>query len=384
MDKTKQSFEYTGSSQYTIDNTILSSSGIALFDTASGVGGVDYMPYDGSDVTVKAGDIYGDYRELAPTLNNKLYYLVSDTLYDSSQKTLILSLATEIPVYFNGTEFEGTFVFSNPNNYPYIYLLWDYEDKMDSIASYKGETSSRSIGFDLGSRIGRAGISFNSMDPDQPTRFQVEWNGSIIRDSLYVGVNSISNYNALIAAGIPEDEIGLVFPYDGLVNNGIGSLEFFKNTPEPTANLIVSSPFTGSLWIVNKIDTHLTEFYLDTADGIPSDVCTQCPIDALYHNGANDLPIVGDIVFLSSDGYDVYSNPNTLHMIDSVACSSPSPTDKTYIEVDDNGLVLSVSPCNCSEYAVPFIFENPITVTSNSQSFEVIDVLNNPTSWARR
>ena len=176
MDKTKQSFEYTGSSEYTIDNTILSSSGIALFDTASGVGGVDYMPYNGSTVTVKAGDIYGDYRELAPTLNNKLYYLVSNTLYDSSQKTIILSLATEIPVYFNGTEFEGTFVFINPNNYPYIYLLWDYEDKMDSVVSYIGQTSSRAIGFELGTDIGRAGISYNLMDPDQPTRFQVEWN----------------------------------------------------------------------------------------------------------------------------------------------------------------------------------------------------------------
>jgi len=123
MDKTKQSFQYTGSSQFTIDNTILSSSGIALFDTASGVGGVDYMPYHGSNVTVKSGDIYGDYRELAPTLNNKLYYLVSDTLYDSSQKTLILSLATQIPVFFNGIEFQGTFTFINPSNYPYIYLL---------------------------------------------------------------------------------------------------------------------------------------------------------------------------------------------------------------------------------------------------------------------
>ncbi len=208
MSKTKQAFEYTGSSEYTIGNTILSSSGIALFDTASGVGGVDYIPYNGATVTVKAGDIYGDYRELAPTLNNKLYYLVSDTQYTGEDKTLILSLATEIPVYFNGTEFEGTFVFNNPNNYTYVYLLWDYEDKMDSVVSYLGQTDSREIGFELGADIGRAGISYNLMDPDQPTRFQVEWNGTIIRDSLYVGVNSLANYNALIAAGIPEDEIG--------------------------------------------------------------------------------------------------------------------------------------------------------------------------------
>jgi hypothetical protein len=167
----------------------------------------------------------------------------------------------------------------------------------------------------------------------------------------------LSNYNALIAAGIPEDEIGLVFPYDGTVNNGVGTLEFFKNTVEPAANLIVSSPFTGSLWIVNKIDTYLTPFYLDGADGIPSDVCGQCPTDLVYHNGSNALPVVGDVVFTESDGSVVYSNSNTLHMIDTVTCSVPSPTNKAYIEVDENGLVLSVSPCNCYEYAVPFIFD---------------------------
>jgi hypothetical protein len=50
--KTKQSFSYTGSSTYTIDNVVLSSSAIALFDTSTGIGGVDYIPYDGATVTV--------------------------------------------------------------------------------------------------------------------------------------------------------------------------------------------------------------------------------------------------------------------------------------------------------------------------------------------
>ena len=39
MSKTKQSFSYTGSSEYTIDTVVLSGSAIALFDTLTGVGG---------------------------------------------------------------------------------------------------------------------------------------------------------------------------------------------------------------------------------------------------------------------------------------------------------------------------------------------------------
>ena len=92
--KTKQSFSYTGSSTYTIDNVVLSGGAIALFDTSTGIGGVGYVPYNGSVVTVVAGDVLSDYRQLAPTLNNKLYYLVSDTAYTAADKTTILSLAT--------------------------------------------------------------------------------------------------------------------------------------------------------------------------------------------------------------------------------------------------------------------------------------------------
>jgi hypothetical protein len=301
--KTKQSFSYTGSSTYTIDNVVLSGGAIALFDTSTGIGGVGYVPYNGSTVTVVAGDVLSDYRQLAPTLSNKLYYLVSDTAYTAADKTTILSLATEIPVVYSAGVFTGQFTFLNPNNYEYVYLLWDYEDKMDTVASYKGATDSRSIDMIFGPNIGRAGISFNTIDPDQPTRYQIEWNGEIVADTKYVGVNSSSNYNALIAAGIPADEIGLVAPYDGTVNNGVGTVEFYKNLPLSEASLIVSSPFSGSTWIVNKINPYLTQFYIDQDPGTTANVCAQCPDVAIYHNGVDALPNVGDQLFYNITGF---------------------------------------------------------------------------------
>ena len=225
---TKQSFEYTGSNVYDIDNVVISNNNIAIFDQLNGVGGVDYMPYNGSTVVIKAGDNTGSFQELAPTLNNKLYYYVSDILYGPNDRDIIRADSTEIPVIYSSGEFTGTFVFNNPNDFPYLYLFWDYNNTIDGSTniSYIGTTDERIINWTIGTSIGIAGINYNSVDT--PTRFQVNWNGSVVADSGYVGLNSLTNYNDLITAGVDPEDINLVFPYDGLVNNGNGSLRFKK------------------------------------------------------------------------------------------------------------------------------------------------------------
>ena len=84
--KLKQSYEYTGSSQFTYDNVLLSSNGIALFDQITGVGGIGYVPYDGSTVIVKAGDLSNEYLDFDPGLHNTIYYLVTDQEYTEKIK----------------------------------------------------------------------------------------------------------------------------------------------------------------------------------------------------------------------------------------------------------------------------------------------------------
>ncbi len=201
---TKQSFEYTGSNVYDIDNVVISNNNIAIFDQLTGVGGVDYMPYNGSTVTVKAGDNTGSYQELAPTLNNKLYYYVSDVLYGPNDKDVIKADSIEIPVTYSSGEFTGIFVFNNPNDFPYLYLFWDYQDTIDGSTniSYIGATDERIINWTIGAGIGVAGINYNAIDT--PTRFQIKLNGSIVADSGYVGLNSLTNYIDLITAGVNQ------------------------------------------------------------------------------------------------------------------------------------------------------------------------------------
>jgi hypothetical protein len=74
---------------------VASDSSILLFDTYTGEALVEFAPEHGQTVTVTSEGL-----SLSPSLNNKLYYLVSDVKYDESQLNEMISLATEIPVYF--------------------------------------------------------------------------------------------------------------------------------------------------------------------------------------------------------------------------------------------------------------------------------------------
>jgi hypothetical protein len=93
--KLSQSYQYTGSSEFTFDNVLLGPTGIALFDKRTGIGGVDFIPYHGSTVTVKAGDPSTGYLEFSPSLNNKKYYLVTDQEYSETDKSTIKSLGVK-------------------------------------------------------------------------------------------------------------------------------------------------------------------------------------------------------------------------------------------------------------------------------------------------
>ena len=199
--KLSQSYQYTGSSEFTFNNVLLGPTGIALFDKRTGIGGVDFIPYHGSTVTLKAGDPSSEYFEFSPSLNNKIYYLVTDQEYSDTDKARIKSLGTAVNVHFNGTDYQGDFVFQNPNNFEYLYLMWDYGDSIGTgTASYKGIVSSRSIALNLGTNIGLAGVNYQAID--LPVRFQIRWNNGLIADSGYVGLNTVANYNELVAAGV--------------------------------------------------------------------------------------------------------------------------------------------------------------------------------------
>ena len=196
-----QGFSYTGSSEYNFSNVSIQSNGVALFDSLTGIGGIDYVPADGDTVTMVAGfnsDPKTDIRQFSPTMNNSAYYLVTDVEYNVNDRDTILSLATSIPMAYNpvSKRYEGTFTFSNPDDLPNLYLIWDYTDNLDSGSiTYTGKRTDRVVDINYGTNRGIAGVDYSTIS--KPVRFQLKWNNVTVGDTGYIGLNSLSNYNNL-------------------------------------------------------------------------------------------------------------------------------------------------------------------------------------------
>ena len=360
-----QSIELSGQPIKEIDNVISTDSTITLFDSYTGQKIVDLAPSNGQVVTIKSGGT-GTTKELAPSLNNKLYYLVSDVKYDASQTDEIISLATEIPVVLTSGIFIGEFTFLNPNNYENAYFLWDYSDKILNSASYIGLTSNRSMSISFNNNAGRCGIDYKVAS--KPTRFQFIVDGEIQEDTGYVGLNTQQNYDDLIAAGVLPSEISLSSPYNGSVNNGTGKIITVKNIGALDGSVVVSSPFSTSSWTIKKINPYTTSFSINpTKDNTP---CGKSTTNTYLHNGANLTPVVGDIVYSISNVAFIGESLN-YYIGNSI-----------FINIDDNGLVTNIDDCySDGPFAVPYIYEDNIIYNNEGVIKRPVNAIGGPTSW---
>jgi hypothetical protein len=383
--KTNQKFSYTGSTIYDLDNIFLNDTGVALFDSLSGIGGIDYMPYNGSKVTVVAGvpSATPGIKDLVPSLNNKVYYFVSDTLYTEEDKDYIISQATQISVVPSGIldkSYTGEFIFSNPNNYGNLYLIWDYTDSLSGgSGSYIGIATTRYIDVDFGTTIGNAGISYNLNTI--PSRMILEWNGYVISDTGYVGLNTLANYNALIAAGVAAEDIKLVTPLNGLVDNGTNTIRFNKFIVDGSAKLTVYSPLSSNDWSMTIIYPSLTAFYISTSNGTLANVCSQIANIRYYHDGSAALPSIGDRIYTASDGSLLFNGANAYHLISTTLQTVPPVTGGKYLLINSLGTATIEGGCDCSAVALPVVNQAPIVITQGTIVNLQISATNNPTSW---
>jgi hypothetical protein len=371
--KLNQSFTVDGGTQYSFDNIDTNDFGVALFDAKTGIGGVDYMPADGDEVLMITGYAgLSPKRNLSfePSMNNKAYYLVSNIEYTSSDKDTIISLATEVPLSYDIVgRYQGSFIFSNPNNYEYLYLIWDYEDNLDSgTVSYSGNSTNRVISANLTTDIGSAGIDY--IIPNKPVRIQIKWNGNIVADTKYIGLNSTTNYNDLISNGIDPDDIGLVYPYDGLVNNGTGSATFRKHLELADADVIVSAPLSSSVFFIEQRDTNMRRIYTDNTSGTRSNVCYQVPNDMVFHDGSDALPKNGDRIYTDGTGATVFNGDNAYHLISVTSLGAPPVSGGIWYLISKDGYVLQNGSCDCDQYAAPFIFQEDLALTKG----EAVDI----------
>jgi hypothetical protein len=376
-----QSFSYTGSSEFKLPNIGIPSNGIALFDSRTGIGGVDYMPADGDAVTVIAGfdtDVKTNARQFDPDMNNNIYYLVTDVDYGANDKDTILSLATVVPVTYNVPllRWEGTFKFSNPDDLPNLYLIWDYTDNLDlGLITYGGKNTERIVNIDYSANRGIAGIDYSTLT--RPVRFQLQWNNVIVGDSGYVGLNSLANYNALIAAGVDPDDINLSFPYNGLVNNGTGQLRFNKFSTLAEAYLLISAPRDTNSLGATRVDPVLTDFFIDPTNGNITNICAQVPSTKYYHDGSGALPTIGGRIYTVSSGATLFNGGNAYHQIN-ISGSSIG----LYVAIDENGVVYAEGSCICGEVAVPVIGQVDLALVRNQAVNVQFEATNNPTSWS--
>jgi len=281
----------------------------------------------------------------------------------------------------SGGRYVGTFVFSNPSNYEYLYLIWDIRDNLSTgSGSYSGKAATKYINVDFGSNKGKAGISHTV--GGNPCRFMLEYNGAIVSDTGYIGLNSVANYNALIAKGIDPDDIKLQTPLNGLVNNGSATIRFKKHLDMADAVLTVYAPLNSSSWTVSRVMPSLSTFYIDITNGTLANVCSQTPNDQKWHDGPLTLPSYGDRIYDDADGDTLYDGGNAYHIMNPTSLGAPPVSGGKYIGIRTDGVVISYGECDCASIAVPTVNQVDLDFVIGREVDIILSATNSPTSWA--
>ena len=222
---------------------------VSYYDTVTGVEGSGVIPVGGGVVTMSYKKIVGD---TADWIADKFKYLVSDTLYTAEDiETLTPLLQEASPIENPDADFyTASFTYSNPSNYAYLYLVWDYvepEIECTDTLSVTGFEGVYEFLVQLGTKTGPTTLTFNSINI--PDRFQIEYNNAIVADSLFVG-DSLPNttyQNQITAAtSLP------LYEYDGsnFVQNGTTAVSFLASD---ISDYTTSRPTSGDGSVGNQV-----------------------------------------------------------------------------------------------------------------------------------
>ena len=221
------------------DSVVFEDGPVSLYETFTAPESFGIVPPEGGVVTMRYRK---DITDTAEWDFDRLKYLVSDTLYTESDiETLTPLLQDAVPISNPSVGvYEASFTYSNPSNFKYLYLVWDYVEpfiECDNSLSASGNDGVYEFYIELGSNTGDTEFTFNSIGV--PDRFQIEWDGNIVADSLFVG-DSLPNttYESEIDSVTSLD----LYAYDGqdFIDNGTQSVDYTSadisdyNTNRPT------------------------------------------------------------------------------------------------------------------------------------------------------
>lgn len=372
-----QKYNYTssGTGGYEFNDVVFKPADVTLYDTASDVAGINGIPAPGDTVTVYAykdatSSLNAELNPFIPSAGNKVYYLVSNTEYTADDYATVLSLATPVTMSLAGSEYSGTFVYTAPSNEAYLYLVWDYRNTVacGSSVSYSGVAATTPTVVNMSAANGRVSYTYDAQST--PDRFTISVGGNVVADSGYVGLNSLANYNALIAAGVSEDDINLSFPYNGLVNNSTGTLSYVKTSSAETV-LTVYSPLSSNSWTATTACAALSSFTLDTTNGTLANVCAQTPSTTKYHNADGGSVSVGCTIYNESTGATVYDGGNAYHK-----------TGTNLMFVTSSGVVTEITSCVCGETAPPIVTASDMEFVVGQVVNIKVPATNSPTSYS--
>lgn len=371
----KYNYSSSGTLGYEFSDTIFDDVPVSLYDTASDVAGTNGIPAPGDTVTVYAykaatSTLSAELNPFIPAAGNKVYYLVSNTEYTADDFATVIGLATPITMSLIGTEYSGTFVYNDPSNEAYLYLIWDYRNTVScgSAVSYSGVAATTPTVVNMGANKGRASVAYDAQST--PDRFVLSVGGNVVADSGYVGLNSLANYNALIAAGVDASDIKLVAPYDGLVNNSTGSLAWVRSSSDEVV-LTVYSPLSSNGWTATPGCASLTSFVLDTTNGTIGNVCSQVPATTKYHNADGGTVSIGCTVYNDAAGATVYDGGNAYHK---------AGTNSLFITTA--GVVTEMASCLCTETMPPIVTASNMEFVLGQEVNFQVPATNSPTSYA--
>jgi hypothetical protein len=340
-----ESYKYGSSVEFTF-TAERNDNGVTLYESNTGVGGSDIYPAEGDTLTVYADG-------LDVNLNNKCYYLVSNTV--GLNREQIIDQGTEISLSVIGDRLQGTFVYNNPNNFTALYIVFDYTNMVDlgdTISYGSSSIENKVINIPLTESVGNVNVAYSINNPGG--RVVLFYNGEIVDDSgVSTGVTS-------------------------------GNLKFFKYSGELNEAKLVFSNTTALAMTFTSTPTFpgLTRFFISDEDGTLSNVLSQIAInDNVWHNGSDVLPVAGDIIFTNPNGTALYNGGNAYHVVNETIMTVPDPNAK-YVSLNETGDVLSNDSGGCSETLGPVITQGDVTLVQNQRVYLEFEAENNPTTWS--
>jgi len=317
---------------------------ISLTTKSTGLAGQEAIPSPGDTVEIKANALgTTTQRPFSSDLGNQMRYYVSNTYYGPEDiDDLLAASSLLVPVLAVGV-YTGSFTYAAPGDESYLYLIWDYTNKVaagSTISLASGSEGTTYAQIDYAAAIGRSTLQYNA--GVTTNRFIVKYGGKTALDTGFVA--------------------------------GIGTVDLIKNLQGATkACLIVETSALDDGWSVQVGALSLTSFLLDLNNDNIATVCARVPATTKYHDGFAALPVAGDTIYNEADGATKYDGATAYHKMGA---------GDDYAFVDENGLVMEVGSCAaCAETAAPVLTIPDFTFTIKEQIDIKLTGTNNPIQW---